>query len=163
MARSQRGTAPKGGAPPNCFTCQWRQRSEWCVLAADDVEVLNSSKVTHNFEPGQYVYLQGDECKGVYSILSGSVAVRKSDRQGHTVLVRMRNEGESLGYRDFFAGSDFTTSADALEGRQNGENHGGSSRRPLAIHEDPSHGRPDGFTVGDDRGLRGILEKSVPE
>ncbi len=115
MARSQRGTTPKGGAPPNCFTCQWRQRSEWCVLAADDVEVLNSSKVTQNFEPGQYVYLQGDECKGVYSILSGSVAVRKSDHQGHTVLVRMRNEGETLGYRDFFAGSAFTTSADVLE------------------------------------------------
>jgi CRP-like cAMP-binding protein len=106
---------PAHTAAPNCFTCQWRQRSEWCVLAREDVQVLNDHKLTSTFEQGQFVFRQGDPCNGVYSIVSGAVAIRKTDAQGHAVLVRMRHAGETMGYRDFFAGEIFTTSAEALE------------------------------------------------
>ena len=115
MSKTNDRSAPVGAPSPNCFTCQWRQRSEWCVLARDDVQVLNEHKVTSTYGPGQFVFRQGEPCSGVYSIVSGAIAIRKTDPQGHAVLVRMRHGGETMGYRDFFAGEICTTSAEALE------------------------------------------------
>ena len=109
---------PEPGPPqaaPNCFNCQWRTRSEWCILDDEDVRLLDSHKKTSSYQPGQKVYLQGDPCTGLYSILSGAVAIRKTDAQGNTMLLRIRNEGETLGYRDFFSEGIFTTSAEVLE------------------------------------------------
>jgi CRP-like cAMP-binding protein len=115
MSKANDRTAPAGSPTPSCFTCQWRQRSEWCVLAREDLQLLNEHKTTSTYEPGQYIFRQGESCSGVYSILSGTVAIRKTDAQGHAVLVRMRHEGESMGYRDYFSGEVCTTSAEALE------------------------------------------------
>ncbi len=115
MAKPTDRTPPVSVAAPNCFSCQWRQRSEWCVLAREDVQILNEHKITSTFEPGQHVFRQGEPCNGVYSIVAGTLAIRKADVHGNAVLVRMRHEGETLGYRDFFAGGVFTTSAEALE------------------------------------------------
>ena len=117
MARSTDST-PARNTAPNCFQCQWRERSEWCVLGREDVEVLNDRKLTSTFEPGQYIFRQGEPCNGIFSIVTGAVAIRKSDAQGHAVLVRMRHPGETMGYRDFFGGEVFTTSAEALQRTQ---------------------------------------------
>ena len=116
MARASE--PPPRDVTPNCFRCQWRERTEWCVLAPDDVAVLNERKIATLYEPGQYIFRQGEPCNGVYSIVSGAVAIRKSDAHGHAVLVRMRHEGETMGYRDFFSGEVFTTSAEALQRTQ---------------------------------------------
>ena len=116
MARAPENPARESA--PNCFRCQWRERTEWCVLAPDDVAVLNDRKITTLYEQGQFIFRQGEPCNGIYSIVSGAVVIRKSDAHGHAVLVRMRHEGETMGYRDFFSGEIFTTSAEALQRTQ---------------------------------------------
>jgi len=98
----------------SCFNCQWRERSEWCVLDHEDVRILDDSKSSSQFKPGQVLFHQGDRCDGIYTVVSGTVAIRKSDIHGNTVLVRLRHEGETIGYRDFFTGSEYSTSAEAL-------------------------------------------------
>ncbi len=118
MARASRSRASAPEPIPNCFTCQWRARTEWCVLADDDVALLNARKVTSTFGAGQSIFRQGEPCRGVYILLSGAVAIRKIDAQGHAVMVRMRYAGETMGYRDHFAGGVFTTSAETLEPTQ---------------------------------------------
>lgn len=109
---------PPRNSTPNCFQCQWRERSEWCVLAPSDLTELNDRKISSLFEPGQFIFRQGEPCNGIFSIVSGAVAIRKTDAHGHAVLVRMRHEGETMGYRDFFSGEVFTTSAEALQRTQ---------------------------------------------
>ena len=112
MAQSARQIPGHSGL--NCFNCQWRERSEWCVLDDSDVAVLDASKVVSNYTPGQLLFMQGDPCHGVFSVVKGTIAIRKSDPAGNTVLVRLRHAGETIGYRDFFSGSDYTTSAEVL-------------------------------------------------
>lgn len=98
----------------NCFTCQWRERSQWSTLNQDDLNVLNGHRKDADVKPGQILFRQGDPCDGVYCVASGTIAIRKMDEHGNSVLVRLRHAGQTIGYRDFFGGPSMTNSAEAL-------------------------------------------------
>jgi len=98
----------------NCFHCDARGSAEWCPLETDDLRVLNQAKVASHYQPGQAVFYQGNPCLGVFCIESGTVAVRKTDPHGNSVIVRLAHGGETLGYRAFFAGVPYRAGADAL-------------------------------------------------
>lgn len=100
--------------PPNCFNCQQRDQSEWCVLKHDDTQKLQNAKICNTYQPGQIIFYQGNPCLGIYCIESGTVAVRKTDAQGNSVIVRMLHEGQTLGYRAYFEGKAYSASAEAL-------------------------------------------------
>jgi CRP/FNR family transcriptional regulator len=112
----------RAGRPPsraerpalNCFNCQNRERSEWCAIQADDLRLLNEQKQCAVYRSGETLYQQGDSCDGIFILERGTIAVRKTDRQGHSVVLRLCHGGQTLGYRDYFAGGPYTTSADAL-------------------------------------------------
>lgn len=101
-------------APVSCFECQWREQSQWGVLEQEDLRLLNERKLCRTYRPGQAIFDQGDPCLGVYCVESGTIAIRKIGAQGNSVLVRLRHAGESAGYRDFFSGGAFTTTAEAV-------------------------------------------------
>lgn len=102
------------GRGPSCFTCQSRDRSEWCQLEGADLRLLNQVKVTNVYQPGQVIFYQGNPCLGIYCVESGTVALRKNDAAGNSVIVRLVHAGDTLGYRAFFAGDSYRASADAL-------------------------------------------------
>ncbi|MCH9047118.1 MAG: Crp/Fnr family transcriptional regulator [SAR324 cluster bacterium] len=106
------GHAPN---PLSCFTCQSRSRSEWCVLSDEDLDLLDQAKVTKTYRPGQIIIAQGDPCRGIYCIESGTVALRKTDAEGNSALVRLAHAGQTFGYRTYFGRGEFTSSAEALE------------------------------------------------
>lgn len=99
----------------NCFNCLNRNRSEWCQLSPPELRDLDGAKICHVYQPGQTIFFQGNQCLGVYCIESGTVALRKTDASGNSVIVRMVNSGETLGYRAYFADSVYSASAEALE------------------------------------------------
>jgi CRP-like cAMP-binding protein len=98
----------------NCFTCQMRERTEWCQLAGNDLRALNQAKVCNVYESGQIVFYQGNPCLGIFCVESGTVAVRKADNHGNSALVRLIHAGQTLGYRSYFGGSNYTAGAEAL-------------------------------------------------
>lgn len=100
---------------PQCFTCQWRDRSEWCVLDQADLSLLNSAKAVRTFQHGQNIYVQGDSADGVYCLEGGVVTLRRTDVNGNAMLVGMAHAGETIGYRDFFARGEYTATAQAVE------------------------------------------------
>lgn len=107
---------PPAGEPGavNCFHCQGRQRSEWCVLDEADLRLLNSARICNVYQPGQVVFYQGNPCLGIYCVETGEVALRKSDAAGHSAIVRLAHAGQTLGYRAFFADSPYAATAEAL-------------------------------------------------
>lgn len=102
------------GRPLDCFNCQMRTRSEWCVLSKEEISLLDESKVPKVHPPGSYIFMQGDLSTGIYCIESGTVAIRKADAQGNSILLRLAHPGQTIGYRDYFAGENHTSSAEAL-------------------------------------------------
>ena len=58
----------------NCFTCQARGRTEWCVLSDEELEVVNNGKVCREYMPGEMVFHEGDDCRGIHCIEQGLIA-----------------------------------------------------------------------------------------
>lgn len=119
------------GVNLSCFTCQSRERSEWCALKDDDLALLDRSKLTVNYRQGENVYMQGNACHGVYCIEAGTVAIRRVDAQGNSILLRLAHPGQTVGYRDFFGGQGHTASAEALTPSRVCHVEGQSLRRML--------------------------------
>lgn len=99
----------------NCFTCQTRERSEWCVLSDDELKLLDKGRRTRDYVPGEALFHEGDPCHGIYCVESGLIGVRKSDAEGNSVLLYLVAGGDTLGYRALLADQDFGASAEVLE------------------------------------------------
>jgi len=99
----------------NCFTCQNRSHTEWCVLTDDELSRFNGTKASREYLPGEVIFHEGDPCVGVHCLESGLVGFRKSDIDGNSTLLALAYPGRTLGYRAFLAGEDHSTTAEALK------------------------------------------------
>ncbi len=99
----------------NCFTCQARGRTEWCVLSDEELELLDQGKSCREYLPGETVFHEGDSCGGVHCIESGLIGIRKINTGGDEILLRLSHPGDTMGYRSFLAGNNHNNSAEALE------------------------------------------------
>jgi CRP/FNR family transcriptional regulator len=99
----------------SCFGCQNRDRTEWCVLAEDDVALIDKSKAAKAYQPGQILYNQGDPCRGIFCIESGTVAIRKMDAEGSSKILRLAHAGMTLGYADYFGDKGYNGNAESLD------------------------------------------------
>lgn len=97
----------------NCFTCQNRERSEWCQLSRDELGLLDRAKTCNTYKPGRVIFYQGNPCVGIYCVEEGTVALRKTDADGNTMIVRLAMPGETLGYRAYFADEPYSCMAEA--------------------------------------------------
>lgn len=99
----------------NCFTCQTRERTEWCVLSEGELGLVNEGKSCREFLPGEVVFREGDACQGVYCVEAGLVGAWKTDAGGNEVLLRLSHPGDTMGYRAFLADSEYHNTAEAME------------------------------------------------
>ena len=99
----------------NCFTCNAFVHTEFEALSERDVALINESKVTRNYRPGEPIFREGDSCDGVYCIGAGLVCTRKTDKAGKSIPFRLRYPGDTMGFRSFLAGTDHGMSSEALE------------------------------------------------
>ena len=100
---------------PDCFACAARDRSEWCALSHDELGIINDTKQTREYLPGEVLFHQGDGCKGLYCFEQGMVGVRKVDAEGNSILLGVTFPGDTLGYRALLTGGDHHVSAEALK------------------------------------------------
>lgn len=99
---------------PNCFSCRVKGKTEWCVLGEDDLRLVNKTKICNTYEAGQVVFYQGNPCLGIHCIEEGTIALRKTDDRGHTMLARLFHAGDTLGYLAYFSSRGYTGTAEAL-------------------------------------------------
>ena len=99
----------------HCDTCAARCGSVWGSVNGEPLDQLDRHKVVQRVEPGHVLYHQGTPCHGLYVVQSGTVAVRKFDESGRSVLLRLVLPGEAVGYRSFFSGGRYQAQAETLE------------------------------------------------
>jgi CRP/FNR family transcriptional regulator len=99
-----------------CFDCQYRERSQWSVLGADEMELLDRTKICRRFDPGEVIFHEGDPCTSIFCVMDGLVGIRKTDAEGNSVLLaRMATAGDTLGYRPFLANEAHRGTAEPLK------------------------------------------------
>lgn len=86
-----------------CFPEHLLDATEWRVLGQKELDWLNSIAVCSSHDPGQYIFYEDDECDGIHFVCKGLIGVRKIDVDGDSVLIRLAEEGDPLGYWPFLA------------------------------------------------------------
>jgi CRP/FNR family transcriptional regulator len=79
-----------------------------------DQRLLEEFRTDLILAPGQILFHEHHPCHGLHCIESGLLALRKSDKQGNSVILRLAHPGETLGFPAYFGGMDYTAGAEAL-------------------------------------------------
>ncbi|WP_135078170.1 Crp/Fnr family transcriptional regulator [Terasakiella sp. SH-1] len=109
------GAEGKPIAVRKCGTCGGgREDSSLCGLARSGLQ-SDKLKRTHKvYEVGQNIYLEGDNSDGVYCLKAGLIAIRKTDVNGNSAVVRLVQPGEAFGHRSFLANEKHAGTAEVL-------------------------------------------------
>jgi CRP/FNR family transcriptional regulator, anaerobic regulatory protein len=98
----------------NCTDCEQRSTTEWSCLSSGELRVLDNAKIDHTLPVGDIIYNQGDRCNGIYCVQSGLIGLRRVDSEGHSVLMRLINHGETIGYRALLSKSNYMLTAEVM-------------------------------------------------
>ena len=97
----------------SCFACRSRDHSPWCALTGDALAELDQAKLPFRYKPGQFLFFEGDPCRGIYCIDSGTVALRRVGPSESESVMGLCHPGDTLGYGAFLADSDHRNTAEA--------------------------------------------------
>jgi len=103
----RRGTA-------GCCVCHVGRRSVWHGLDDAAYALLLRGLSRREYGSGEAIFAQGDANAGVHCLFTGTVAIRRIDAQGRSVLLSLAYPGDTIGYRSFLADCEHKTSAEAL-------------------------------------------------
>lgn len=99
----------------DCNDCPTRHMTEWRSLSKSQLNKLNMYKAHRDYELGDKLYHQGDECQGLYCIQSGVIGLRRYDIEGRSSLIKLAGPGDTLGYRALLGHSPHFNSAEVLK------------------------------------------------
>jgi len=98
-----------------CGTCGGgKDDSSLCGLARSGLESDRLQRTHRSYDIGQNIYLEGDNCEGVYCLKAGLIAIRKTDVNGNSAVVRLVQPGEAFGHRSFLANERHAGTAEVL-------------------------------------------------
>ena len=98
----------------SCMDCPGLNSTEWQALAESELITMDNCKRVITCEPGEILFSQGEQGKGVYCIKSGLIGLRRIDVNGNSALIRLINAGSTVGYRTFLTGRAHINSAETL-------------------------------------------------
>ena len=97
-----------------CMDCSGLVTTEWSALDKGELASIDKCKRLLACEPGETLFSQGDEGKGVYCVKSGLIGLRRIDANGNSVLIRLSSSGSTIGYRTFLTKENHVNSAEVL-------------------------------------------------
>ena len=98
-----------------CGTCGGGlEDSSLCGLARAGLDAKEVPRSNRAYEVGQNIYFEGDQCEGVYCLKKGLIAIRKTDVNGNSAVVRLVQPGEAFGHRSFLANEKHAGTAEVL-------------------------------------------------
>jgi len=97
-----------------CGNCRFYRDSIWQPLAGASVSLLSKGFVRRELAAGDALYHQASDCRSVYCVSRGLLAMRSTRPDGSTSLLRLAYPGEIIGYRAFLKGVEHSTEARAL-------------------------------------------------
>lgn len=83
-------------------------------LDAEELDRLYSLCATERFSKGDYIFLECDQPRNLYTVVSGEVKLLKQTEDGREMIVEMAYPGEIFGEEAIFDGQPYPMTAQAL-------------------------------------------------
>lgn len=87
----------------------------WSILDGDEKRRIIDNFEIHKFKKNQIIYAEGDEPEFLWTLLKGKVKKYKDGVGGRVQILRLIKPVQYFGYRAFFAGEPYVSSAATLE------------------------------------------------
>lgn len=87
----------------------------WSLLNGDEKRLVIDNFEIHNFKKNQVIYGAGEEPEYLWALLKGKVKKYKDGVGGRVQILRLIRPVQYFGYRAFFAGEPYVSSAGTLE------------------------------------------------
>lgn len=98
-----------------CGTCAGGTEDvSLCGITRSGLDKASLQKSSTRFASGENIYFEGDTSQGVYCLQNGLVAIRKTDINGNSCVIRLVQPGETFGHRSFLANDNHTGTAEVL-------------------------------------------------
>lgn len=98
----------------SCAECATHLIVEWSEMDNAGLEYLGSSLKKYNYRPGEVIFHQSQAPQGIYCISQGKVLLCQYDNFGNEIGFGVANQGETMGWRSFFAEDCHSATALAL-------------------------------------------------
>ncbi len=87
----------------------------WSILTPDEKRIVADNLQIHSFKKNQLIYAEGDEPEYLWCLFKGKVKKTKEGVGGRVQILRLIRPVQYFGYRAFFAGEPYVSSAEAFE------------------------------------------------
>ena len=96
----------------NCLSCNLCSDGFFCHLPKPELEAFQQIKFTLAYPAGATLFLEGQDCRGIYILCRGRVKLSTTSRDGQTIIFRIAKPGEVLGLGATVSASLHNTSAE---------------------------------------------------
>ncbi|MCM1163510.1 MAG: Crp/Fnr family transcriptional regulator [Muribaculaceae bacterium] len=87
----------------------------WQVLSGDEKRLVIDNFTIHHYKKNQIIYAEKDEPEYLWCLLEGKVKKYKDGIGGRVQIIRLIKAVQYFGYRAYFAGEPYVSSAATLE------------------------------------------------
>lgn len=87
----------------------------WTQLNSDERRLVVENMEVHTYKKNQLIYAEGDQPEFLWVLLKGKVKKTKEGVGGRVQILRLIRPVQYFGYRAFFAGESYVSSASAFE------------------------------------------------
>ena len=87
----------------------------WSILTMDEKHRITDNFVLHNFKKNQIIYAEKDTPEYLWCLMKGKVKLFKDGIGGRQQILRLYRPIQYFGYRAYFAGEPYVSSAAAFE------------------------------------------------
>lgn len=104
-----------GKAPPHpCGQCPMYRASVWEPVGSGAVATLARGFSRRELQPGEMLFDEGADNRGVYCVSRGLMALRSHRDDGSSTMLRLAYRGDVIGFRSFLGDGVHRTEARAL-------------------------------------------------
>jgi len=96
----------------DCLSCNLCREGFFCHLPKHVMEAFQPMKFTLVHPPGATLFVEGQDCRGIYIICKGRVKLSVTSKDGQTLILRVAQSGEVLGLNATMSGIPHETTAE---------------------------------------------------
>ncbi len=87
----------------------------WALLTNEEKRKLIDNFTIHHYKKNQIIYAEKEDPEYLWALIDGKVKKYKDGVGGRVQILRLVNPGQYFGYRAFFAGETYVSSAATIE------------------------------------------------